>query len=188
MKTVVDAANIKAKIFLPDKAYMDTCVDVAGVREHLKGKKSSVPLYMIIGVATANKVDIEEESSREISGGVAGGLDAVPAVPGLQAQAEVQASNTRNAASTLKIEEECDFAYRIREFSYWRHRRSKVKDKGDRTEGALFGTENDNGYEDNDDDDDDDENMEDVALFNDFKDDDVGGSAEGHFTFDVMGE
>jgi hypothetical protein len=30
--------------------------------------------------------------------------------------------------------------------------------------------------------------MEDVALFNDFKDDNVGGSAEGHFTFDVIGE
>ena len=118
MKTVVDAANIKAKIFLPDKAYMDACVDVAGVREHLKGKKSSVPLYMIIRVATANKVDIEEESSREISGSVAGSVDAAPAILGLQAQAEVQASNTRNAASTLKIEEECDFAYRIREFSY----------------------------------------------------------------------
>lgn len=182
-KTVVDALDVKAKIFLPDKEYMDGSVEVPGVQAYVKECNFSKTLYMIIGVATAKKLSVDEETSQQGSAG-ASVTAAPPGGSGTEATAEVKHSSSKKAVSGLKIEEECDFAYRIREITYWKHRTNKVKMKDDRTAGTLFGIGNDDG-DDDDDDDDDNENFETVALFNDLKDNDVTGSASGPWTFEV---
>ncbi|KAF4637697.1 hypothetical protein G7Y89_g389 [Cudoniella acicularis] len=179
-KTVVDALDVKAKIFLPDKEYIDASVEVPGVQEYVRKCNFSKTLYMIIGVASAKKLSVDEEKSQQNSAR-ANVTAAPPRGFGTEVTAEALHSSSKNVGSWLKIEEECDFAYRIREFTYWRHRRLKVKIKDDRSTGALFGTGN--GDDDDGDDDDDNENCETVALFNDLKDNDVTGSASGLSTF-----
>ncbi|UKZ68496.1 uncharacterized protein TrAtP1_009528 [Trichoderma atroviride] len=86
----------------------------------------------------------------------------------------------------MGTEQKCDFAYRIREFTYWKYRREKVKMKADRNAGALFrtgNTENDEGYDDSDDSDND--AYENVALFNALKEMDVARSNETVFYFET---
>ncbi len=176
-KMVIDALDVKAEIFLPDKNYMDAGVEVPGVQEYVKECNFSKTLYMIIGVASAKKLSVDEETSQQ--GSAEASVTAVPlGGSGTEVTAEAQHSSSKEAVSGLKIEEECDFAYRIREFTYWKHRRNKVKMKDDRSAGALFGTGNDDNDDDN-------EYFETVALFNDLKDNDVAGSASGLSTFEV---
>lgn len=178
-KTVVDALDVKAKIFLPDKEYMDASVEVPGVQEYVKERNFSKTLYMIVGVASAKKLSVNEETSQQAAAG--SGVAAVPpGGTGAEATAEGLHTSSKKAVSELKIEEDCDFAYRIREFTYWKHRSNRVKTKDDRSAGALFGTGNDD-Y----DDDDDNENFQTVAIFHDLKNNDVAGSANGLSTFEV---
>ena len=175
-KTVVDALGIKAKIFLPDKEYMDASVEVPGVQEYIKECNFSKTLYMIIGIASANRLSIDEETFQQ--GSMGASIMTAWGDSRTETMAEALHSNSKKNVSGLKIEEECDFAYRIREFTYWKHRRTKVKVKDDRSAGALFGTRNDDS-------DDDHTNFETVALFNDLKDNDVTGSASRLLVLEV---
>ncbi|KAI0441644.1 hypothetical protein F4803DRAFT_409212 [Xylaria telfairii] len=181
-KTIVDALNVTAKIFFPDKEYMDASVKVPGVQEYVKECNFSKTLYIITGVASAKSLSIDEVILQEGSVG-AGVTIAPPGGSGMGVTTGGQHGGTKKADSGLKIEEECDFAYRVREFTYWKHRRSKIKMKDDRSVGALFRTGNDDDYYD--DDDDDDENFQTVALYNYLKDDDVAASASGLSMFEV---
>jgi hypothetical protein len=184
IKTVVDALDVKAKIFLPDKEYMDASVEVPGVQEYVKKCHFSKKLYMIMGVASAKKLSVDEEMSNTNSVGTSftaahfGGT-------GIEFMADAKHSNDKNTASGLKIEDECDFAYRIREFTYWKCRKNKAVMKGDRSKGALFGTGNEDDDHDHDNDDEDNENFDSVALFNDLEDNDVPGSANGLAVIEV---
>ncbi|KAH8587055.1 hypothetical protein B0O99DRAFT_656556 [Bisporella sp. PMI_857] len=175
-KTIVDALDIKAKIFLPDKEYMRASVELAGVQDYIKDCNFSKTLYMIIGVASAKKLSIDEETSQQDSAGA--GITAAPqGGSGTEVTVEGQDHRSKETVSGLKVEEDCDFAYRIREFTYWKHRSNKVKMKDDRSAGALFGTGND--------DEDANEDFETVAVFHNLKDDDIEGSTSGLSTFSV---
>ncbi|EHK48682.1 hypothetical protein TRIATDRAFT_214875 [Trichoderma atroviride IMI 206040] len=183
-KTTIDAVDVEAKTFLPDKKYMNACMETPEVQEYVKKCNFSKTLYMIIGVASANKLRIREESSKQRSAGVGvtasypGGLD-LGTVGGCH-------KNTQTTVSEMGTEQKCDFAYRIREFTYWKYRREKVKMKADRNAGALFrtgNTENDEGYDDSDDSDND--AYENVALFNELKEVDVSRSNETVFYFET---
>ncbi|RFU23757.1 hypothetical protein B7463_g12583, partial [Scytalidium lignicola] len=179
-QTVVDALDIKAKIFLPDKNYMMASVDVPGVQQYVRGCNFSKTLYVIVGVATANKLSIQEDIWQQGSAG--GSVAATPAGgSGTEVTAEALHNSSKKTSSGLKIEEECDFAYRVREFTYWKHRKNKIKMKGDRSKGALFGGRNGN----DDDDYDDEEDFEFVAQFNELKDDDSLGSGNGLMKFKI---
>jgi hypothetical protein len=169
-KTVVEALDVNAKVLLPSDDYMEKSIKIPAVQKHLKSIFYSKKLYMIIGVATAHKLDIEEETARETSFGVNASAP-IPGAAGTDMTAEGHHYRSRNAASRLKIEDKVDFAYRIRQFTYWKHRKNKVKMGEDRTKGALFRAGNDDNDGDSDDDDD---NFE--AVFNEMKDADVSGS------------
>ncbi|KAK1237942.1 hypothetical protein MKX08_002521 [Trichoderma sp. CBMAI-0020] len=182
-KTTIDAVDVAAKIFLPDKKYMNACMEAPEVQEYVRKCNFSKTLYMIIGVASAKKFCIKEESSKQRSAGLGvtasylGGTD-LGTVGGCH-------KSTQTANSGLHTEQECDFAYRIREFTYWKYRKEKVKMKVDRNAGALFrtGDTGDEGYDDSDDSEND--AYEIVALFNELKETDVAGSHDTIFFFET---
>ncbi|KAL7931978.1 hypothetical protein V8C35DRAFT_308178 [Trichoderma chlorosporum] len=64
-KTEIDAFDVSAKIFLPDKEYMNASIEAPGVQEYVKKCNFSKTLYMIIGVASAKKLSINEISSKK---------------------------------------------------------------------------------------------------------------------------
>lgn len=131
--TMVDALNVRAVVFIPTKTYMDGALEtdevVAYARRGLFGK----PLCIIVGTATASKLSIKQSQSRKL----AAGLSATFGVPTVvDVEARLLHESVAGLQSELDVAEECDFAYRVREFSY-----SKVfglSDKGDRTEKAMF--------------------------------------------------
>lgn len=180
--TIVNALDVKAKIFLPDKEYMNASVEAPGVQNYVNDCNFSKTLYMIVGVASAKKLIVEEETSQQRHVG-AGAMAALPESSGAEVVLESSHGSSKKAVLGLTIAEECDFAYRVREFTYWRHRKHKVKSKDDRTAGTLFGTENDEDYDE--DYDDDSELFVSVARFNYMKEDDVTGSASGLSIFEV---
>lgn len=59
------------------------------------------------------------------------------AAAGIEAGAGVSTGRKAAAESELEVQEECAFAYRVREFQYSRFRRG-IKTVGDVIEGALF--------------------------------------------------
>lgn len=185
-KTIIDVLDVQAKIFLPNKEYMIASMEAPEVQEYVKNCNFSKTLYMIIGVASAKKLCIKEVSSKQCSTGVGvtasylGGPDLGGTVKGCH-------KSTQTTVSEMDTEQECDFAYRIREFTYWKYRREKVKMKADRNAGALFGTgDTDNGYDgyDNSEDSEDDA-YKDVALFNELKEMDVARSNDTVFFFEA---
>ncbi|KAM0480422.1 hypothetical protein ACHAPX_004253 [Trichoderma viride] len=182
--TVIDAVDVEAKIFLPNKEYMNASMEAPEVQEYVKNCNFSKTLYMIIGVASAKKLRIKEESSKQRSAGVGvtasypGGTD-LGTVGGCH-------KSTQTAVSEMKTEQECDFAYRIREFTYWKYRREKVRMKADRSAGTLFrtgNTDDDEGYDDSDDSEND--AYENVAIFNELKEIDVARSNDVVFFFEA---
>jgi hypothetical protein len=155
------------------------------VQEYVKNCNFSKTLYMIIGVASTKKLRIKEESSKQRFAGVGvtapypGGTD-LGAVGGCH-------MSKQTAVSEMNTEQQRDFAYRIREFTYWKYRREKVRRKADRNAGALFRTENTDddydGYDDNDDSEND--AYENVAIFNELKEIDVARSNDVVFFFEA---
>ncbi|MCJ1324280.1 hypothetical protein MMC10_000942 [Thelotrema lepadinum] len=159
-KLFVDEMDVTAKSFLPDREYMDASVEVPCVQQYVKECYFSKTLYIIVGVASARKLGTEEVTSQG---------------SGTEAAADSQHGVSKKAVSGLKFEEVCDFAYRVRKFTYRKLRKNKVKTKGDWSEGALFrATDNDDEEDDDDDNDSEDEYL---AGFNDLEDSDVAGSS-----------
>lgn len=173
-KTTVEALNVKAKIFIPSKKYMDQSVENSDVQAYIKKHLFAKSLYMIVGVATANELTINEVQSREANASASAGV----APPGSQVEAAAEASHTRRDTTTmaLHIKSECDFAYRIRKFRSWKLR-DGVKDKGDRSGGALFGRRDDGSDESDDED-------EFTAGFQAFEEEDVSASPGGLTSFE----
>merc|ERR1712000_238902 len=68
--TIVEAMNVQAQVFLPRRPeeYMNASLDHVEVqnwvRKHFFVK---CPLYLIVGVATANKLSIKESQSRDMA-------------------------------------------------------------------------------------------------------------------------
>lgn len=135
-KTTVDALNVRATVFIPSPDYMNEALKNKDVKEYAKGLFGK-PLYIIVGTATASKLSIKEHQSKENKAS-----DSVNFVaPGGVMEGEGQASHESKAGfdSELEVGEECDFAYRVRGFFY--SKMFGLRDHGDRTEKALFGSE-----------------------------------------------
>jgi len=148
VKTTVDAMNVCAEVFIPTEGYMDEALAtpevIKAVAKDLKFTKS---LYIIVGVATAGSLKEKEEISEESKASMS--MNVSLAGSGGGGAAELEGGKKANRDMERDIDQECDFAYRVREFEYSRMRRKNNKwvDKGDRTKGTMFGADRDDGYE-----------------------------------------
>ncbi|KAG8157226.1 hypothetical protein KVR01_012934 [Diaporthe batatas] len=137
----VEASGVRAKAVLPHTAkdYMEKALQAPGVVEYVRRGIFAEPLYMIVGVATCRRLTVGDSSSRTRSGSVS--LDAGLAVGGVEAGIGVSRERGRSAETEREVTEECDFAYRVREFQYSR-RKKRIKKSADVTDGAMFGMDN----------------------------------------------
>lgn len=138
ISTTVEAMNVSAKSFIPGKSYMDEALKAPEITRFLKGCAWSRSLYMIVGVATAEALGVAEEQSQEktIVVSANASLDGT----GMELAGELSHGTTASSGSRMDTMHATDFAYRVREFKYMKFSK-KVKDKGDRTEGTMFGRE-----------------------------------------------
>jgi len=134
-ETTVQAMDVKAEVFIPDKEYMQEALKHKAIIDYAKKGLFATPLYIIVGVATASKLSVKEKQGSEHSAAASAHVTA----PGGAGEGEVGFEHESKTAveSELEVGEACDFAYRVREFIYTRIR--GLKDKGDRGEGTMFG-------------------------------------------------
>lgn len=138
VKTTVEALNVKAEIFIPDKSYMDEALARPEITAYVKDSVWAKALYVIVGVATAGSLAVIEEQSGERN--VFLSTNASFTGTGTEIDGELSHSTKAEGGSTLKTEQPTDFAYRVREFEYSKFRLPrKFNDKGDRSEAAMFG-------------------------------------------------
>lgn len=141
VETVVDALNVRAEIFLPSDEYMEEALANPKVINFVKGGvlPFSKCVYVIVGVATAEKLNLEEQVKKEKSASASLGAS----TPGDAAKAQTELSHGQQSSTKIvrEIEVDCDFAYRVRQFIYSKMPLSKGKwTKGkDITEGTMFG-------------------------------------------------
>lgn len=137
-EATVEALDIHAESIMPGTAnpYIDKALLTHEVAEYVKKGMFTRRLYLIVGVATCKRLFIGDSSAQEQTFSAKGDLGLPPA----GAEAEARAFANRNALveSELEIQEECAFAYRVREFQYSRLRR-RITGAKDITEGSVFG-------------------------------------------------
>ncbi|KAI3393856.1 hypothetical protein diail_3531, partial [Diaporthe ilicicola] len=132
--TTVDALQVKAEVLLQAaKEYMPAALKTQGVLDYLRGCYFRKPLYMVVGVATAGRYARSERQERSSGAGASGHAD-VPGIAG--GDTELRHERGANADVELEVEDECVFAYRIRQFSYMKL--LGLRDGGDRTQKAMF--------------------------------------------------
>lgn len=138
----VEASGVRARalVGLPHTAqdYMEEALQAPRVIEYVRKGVFSDSLYMIVGVATCKKLYVGDASSKTRSGSV--DLDASLTVGGVEAGIGVSREKELSAESEREVTEECDFAYRVREFQYSRRKR-RIKKSANVTEGAMFGND-----------------------------------------------
>lgn len=137
----VEASGVRAVAVLPHTAqdYLEKALQAPRVVEYVRKGVFSDPLYMIVGVATCKKLIVGDSSSKARSASV--DLDASLTVGGIEAGIGVSREKASSADTEREVAEECDFAYRVREFQYSR-RKKRVKKSANVTEGAMFGNDN----------------------------------------------
>ncbi len=145
--TTLRAMDVQASSFIPDDKYMAQALQAPRVAAYVKATLYSKRLYIVVGVATARRLYMKETVTQPQMAG-APGPAGVPAV----ADGAVGAghNSTANVRSELEVGEECDFAYRVRQFEYSKIR--GLRSQGDYTKAAMFRAD---GADDDDDDDDD---------------------------------
>jgi hypothetical protein len=168
VETIVNALNVRAKVFIPTPEYMEIALENPEIKAFVKKGLFAKSLYIIVGVATTSQLTIKETQSVDAGGSVEGNLK--PPNSGTELAVKIDHDQGGKSTSELEVKEDCDFAYRVREFQYskiWR----AFSDKGPLIHGTLFGrrepgsggmggnTGKDNG--------------EDVPLFEYFEDDDI---------------
>lgn len=138
------ALDIRAEVLKRDTAkdYINEALQTPEVSRYVKRCLYAKPLYMIIGVASCKKLLISDTRTRE--GAFSAGFDAGTAVVAAEAGAGLWTGKTASSGTDLEVQEECDFAYRVRKFQYSRFRRG-FKTGKDVTDGAVFGRDDDTG-------------------------------------------
>jgi hypothetical protein len=171
VKTTVEAMNVKAEIFIPDKSYVDKALVRPEITAYVKDGAWAKSLYMIVGVATAGTLAVTKEQSRDMNAALSANVSV--AGTGTELAGELSGRTKARGGSKLKTENATDFAYKVREFEYLKFRLSgRLKDKGDRSKGAMFGR---GGRDDRDSND---EGI--VPVFEDWAEEDI--EAFGMFT------
>lgn len=138
IQATVEALDIHAESIIPGtaKAYIDEALLTPEVIKYVSKGMFAKPLYLIVGVATCKKLYIGDASVRERGLSTEAGLGLTPA--GIEAEAGASANRNASAGSEWEIQEECAFAYRVREFQYSRLRR-RITGAKDVIDGSLFG-------------------------------------------------
>ncbi|UNI16670.1 hypothetical protein JDV02_003086 [Purpureocillium takamizusanense] len=133
-ETTICAIDVKAEVFMPDKAFMQEALKHKGVIEHARKGSFGTRLYVIVGVATAGELTVKEKLGNERRAAAPGHL----AAPGGAGEGEAGFEHQRQGEvdSELEVKNSCDFAYRLREFVYTRVR--GLRDKGDYGENSMF--------------------------------------------------
>lgn len=136
----VEASGVRAVAVLPHTAqdYIERALQVPRVVEYVRNGVFSEPLYMIVGVASCKGLYVGDASSKARSGAI--DLDAGLTVGGVGAGIGVSREKGSSADTEMEVSEECDFAYRVREFQYSR-RKKRIKKSANVTEGAMFGND-----------------------------------------------
>ncbi|KAI1418455.1 hypothetical protein F5Y13DRAFT_149202 [Hypoxylon sp. FL1857] len=136
VQAVVESQNIRARVILPDvaKEYIDRALLNPRVVEYVKECLFTKPLYLIVGVATCSKLTAGETRSGKRNASVEAAVNAM----GAQVSGSVLAASQGSVGGEYEVDQECDFAYRVREFQYSR-RRKVFKKSRDVIEGAMFG-------------------------------------------------
>lgn len=137
----VEASGVRAVAVLPQTAqeYLERALQAPRVIDYVRKGLFSEPLYMIVGVATCKGLYVDDASSKTRSGSI--DLDASLTVGGVEAGIGLSREKGSSADTEREMAEECDFAYRVREFQYSR-RKKRVKKSANVTEGAMFGSDN----------------------------------------------
>lgn len=137
----VEASGVRAVAVLPQNAqdYLERALQTPRVIEYVRKGVFSEPLYMIVGVATCKGIKVGDASGKLRSGSL--DLDASLTVGGVEAGVGVSREKVSSGGSEREVVEECDFAYRVREFQYSR-RKKRIKKASNVTDGAMFGNDN----------------------------------------------
>ncbi|KAM0260504.1 hypothetical protein ACHAQJ_002737 [Trichoderma viride] len=135
--TMVDAIDVKAEVFIPDKKFMEEAMKHNAVIEYIRKWSFSKSLYIIVGVATAGEISIKEKQNRQHEAGSSIHLTAPGNLGEIEGGFKHEGGTSKE--SDLSFVKTCDFAYRIRKFVYTRIR--GLKDKGNYGRSAMFGRE-----------------------------------------------
>ncbi|KAJ8127840.1 hypothetical protein O1611_g5794 [Lasiodiplodia mahajangana] len=137
LEATVDALDVRAVAIMPDtaKEYINKALRTPKVVQYVKEGLWARPLYLIIGTATCRRLVVSDAQLRENKVSVE--ADVGIAGLGVEAGAGISKGHKASAGSEMEIHEECDFAYRVREFQYSRRRRG-IKRTEDWVKGAMF--------------------------------------------------
>ncbi|OIW24580.1 hypothetical protein CONLIGDRAFT_691971 [Coniochaeta ligniaria NRRL 30616] len=138
--TALDVLDVHATVFIPSEAYMETALSDEGVRKYVRESLFGKRLYVVVGVATAGRLSVQEARSA----GHFAELKAAATLPGGLGEGEAAFEHNRAAMTETEhdVDKACDFAYRARAFFYSKVRKRLV-DEGNVTESALFGDDGD---------------------------------------------
>ncbi|OTA82502.1 hypothetical protein M434DRAFT_84621 [Hypoxylon sp. CO27-5] len=169
IQAMIESQNIRAQIISPDtaKEYMDRALLNPRVAEFVKECLFTKPLYLIVGVATCSKLTAGEIRSGNRNASAEAAVNAM----GAQVSGSILAASQGSVGGEFEVDQECDFAYRVREFQYSR-RRKVFKKSSDVTEGAMFGLDEDTCAKMDDE-------GEDVPQFEYFEDEDENLESDG---------
>lgn len=144
VQTTVEALQVVAKVFQPPQQQLDLHMKAAvahpGVQYFMKKHNFSKMLYLVVGVATATKLSVRESRPGDYNALAGAGIDAGPVGT---TKVEIALAGKHSTASEFEMEEECDFAYRLRAFTCHKYRASLATDRGDMVRGTLFGQRGD---------------------------------------------
>lgn len=136
-EATVEALGIRAEIIMPGtaKEYIDEALLAPEVLAYVRKGLYARSLYLIVGVATCKKLIMGESASRERGFSVEGDVNLPPA--GIETGAGASVGRDASTGSEVEVQEECAFAYRVREFRYKKWSGS-IKVADDVVQGALF--------------------------------------------------
>ncbi|KAI0102722.1 hypothetical protein GGR51DRAFT_277922 [Nemania sp. FL0031] len=142
LEATVDALDVRAVAIMPDtaKEYVNRALRTPRVVQYVKEGLWARPLYLIVGTATCKRLVMGDTQSRENT--VSAEADVGIAGLGVEAGAGISKGQKASAGSEMEVCEECDFAYRVREFQYSRRRRG-IKRTEDWVKGAMFSNDPD---------------------------------------------
>ncbi|KAF7532043.1 hypothetical protein G7054_g8321 [Neopestalotiopsis clavispora] len=137
-----DITGITARSILPQAArdWVESQLTLPSIERYIKDWSFHKSLYVIVGVATCKRISVTE--SKGISRNASLGGEAQVALAGVTVEAGISASRDVERGTRVEIEQECDFAYRIREFVYSRRKKQLKGDSRDVIGGAMFNFDN----------------------------------------------
>ncbi|KAI1110442.1 hypothetical protein F5Y14DRAFT_454977 [Nemania sp. NC0429] len=137
MPTKIRSPDVRAEIILPEtaKEYANAVLSHPKLKEHVaQNWLHAPPFYLIVGVAICKSLHRGTAVSEARSLSLHANASVEPL--GVEGSAGIGSGREAGAEVELETEEECAFAYRVREFRYSK-RAVKIKRSRDYTVGAM---------------------------------------------------